>query len=242
MNLWPLVDLLTRRFFMRAYRVTILGGEHIPPHGPAILAANHESILDPWFVAVCTPRQVHYLAKAELFRYPGLRAILNGLGCVPVVRGSDGGVAIDHAERLLREGKLVGVFPQGTCLPHRPRPFRRGAARLALATGAPLIPLALIGTERALHPGTHRIGFPKVTIAVGKPLHVESHTPSKPSAAELTSRLEATVAALYAPYGDPQHAWSDHTGPSTGSLDREDQTDLSPLNQDDRIADSSSDA
>jgi len=207
MNIYPFVDLLTRRFLMRAYKITILGQEHIPTHGPAILAANHESVLDPWFLGTCTPRQVHYLAKAELFRYPGVRAVLNGLGCVPVARGFDRGKAVDHAARLLREGKLVGVFPQGTCLPHRQRPFRRGAARLALATGAPLVPFALIGTELALQPRTHRIGFPTVTIAVGEPIKVDTNAGSQEAATQLTTRLEAAVAALRAPYGDPRHAW-----------------------------------
>ena len=200
MNLYPLVDLLTRRYVMRAYGVTILGKEHIPTSGPAILAANHESSLDPWFIGVCTPRQMHYMAKAELFRYPGLRAVLDGLGCVPVMRGSDRGAAIGQAARLLEAGKLVGIFPQGTCLPLPERPFRRGAARLAIATGAPLVPVALIGTEQALQPRTHRIGFPKVTIAIGEPLVAGSEMNG--AAGELTSRLESAIEALRAPYSD----------------------------------------
>ena len=200
------MDLVTRRFMMWAYKLTILGQEHVPQSGPAILAANHESVLDPWFLATCTPRQVHYLAKAELFRYPGIGAILRGLGCVPVVRGADRGVAVDHAARLLDEGKFVGIFPQGTCLPLKRRPFRRGAARLALATGAPLVPLALIGTELALQPRTHRIGFPSVTVIAGEPLDLDTTTVSNAATTELTARLEAAVAELRAPYDDPPDA------------------------------------
>jgi len=207
MNLYPAVDRLTRGLMMRAYKIRILGGERIPAGGPVVLASNHESILDPWFLGTATPRQVHYLTKAELFHYPVLKQILEGLGCIPVRRGSDQGEAVDRGAEVLGRGEVVGIFPQGTCLPHRSRPFRRGAARLALAAGAPLVPVLLVGTERSIQPRTHRIGFPQVTIVVGDPLHVESQEPTREAAAELTEQFEQAIAALREPYGEPDHAW-----------------------------------
>jgi 1-acyl-sn-glycerol-3-phosphate acyltransferase len=206
-NLYPLMDRLTRPVMMRAYAIRILGGEHIPASGPCVLASNHESILDPWFLGTATPRQVHYLTKAELFRYPVLKQILEGLGCIPVRRGSDQGEAVDRGAEVLERGEVIGIFPQGTCLPHRERPFRRGAARLALAVGAPLVPVLLVGTERSIQPRTHRIGFPHVTIVVGEPLRVERREPTREAASELTGRLEQAIAGLRTPYGEPHHAW-----------------------------------
>jgi 1-acyl-sn-glycerol-3-phosphate acyltransferase len=206
-NLYPLVDRLTRPLMMRAYKIRILGGERIPASGGCVLASNHESVLDPWFLGTATPRQVHYLTKAELFRYPVLKQVLEALGCIPVRRGSDQGEAVDRGAEVLGHGEVVGIFPQGTCLPHRKRPFRRGAARLALSTGAPLVPVLLVGTEHAIQPRTHKIGFPQVTIVVGEPLQVERQEPTREAATELTGRFERAIAELRKPYGEPDHAW-----------------------------------
>ncbi len=207
MKLYPLVDRLTRGPMMRAYKIRHLGAERIPASGPVVLASNHESLLDPWFLGTVTPRPVHYLTKAELFRYPVLKQLLEGLGCIPVRRGADQGRAVDAGVEMLERGEVIGIFPQGTCLPHRVRPFKRGAARLALEAGAPLVPVLLVGTEHSIQPRTHRIGFPKVKIVVGEPLHVERQEPTREAATELTERLEQAIAELREPYGQPDHAW-----------------------------------
>ena len=78
MSLYPLVDGLMRPFMLRAYKIRHIGLERVPQTGPVVLAANHESILDPWFLGTVTKRPVHYLTKAELFRYPLLRQVLEG--------------------------------------------------------------------------------------------------------------------------------------------------------------------
>lgn len=207
MNLYPLVDRLTRPLMNRAYKIRHLGAEQIPASGPVVLAANHESILDPWFLGTVTPRQVHYLTKSELFRYPVLKQVLEGLGCIPVRRNGDMGRALDAGGDVLEQGEVIGIFPQATCLPYRDRPFRRGAARLAIATGAPLVPVLLVGTERSIQPRTHRIGFPDVTIVVGDPLRTEKGEPTRGAATELTDRLEQAIADLREPYGEPDHVW-----------------------------------
>jgi 1-acyl-sn-glycerol-3-phosphate acyltransferase len=206
-NLYPLVDRLTRPAMNRLYKIHHVDADRIPATGPVVLASNHESILDPWFLGTATPRQVHYLTKEELFRYPVLRQILAGLGCIPVRRRGDMGRAVDAGVEVLGHGEVIGIFPQGTCLPYRNRRYLRGAARLALAAGAPLVPVLLVGTERSIQPRTHRIGFPRVTIAVGEPLHVERQEPTREAATELTERLEQAIVALREPYGEPDHAW-----------------------------------
>jgi len=208
-RLYPCVDAVSRPLMNNLYRIRHLGSDRVPASGPVVLAANHESVLDPWFLGTVTPRPVHFFAKAELFRYPPLREILQGLGGIPVRRGADMGRAFEAGVEALGRGEALGIFPQGTCLPYRHRPFRRGAARLALATGATLVPVLLVGTERSIQPRTHRIGFPRVTIAVADPIAVARQDPTRTAAIDLTDRLEQAVAGLREPYGPPDHAWFD---------------------------------
>ncbi|HST26168.1 MAG TPA: lysophospholipid acyltransferase family protein [Gaiellaceae bacterium] len=209
MILYPLVDRVSRPAMNRVYRIRRLGAERVPATGPVVLAANHESILDPFFLGTVTPRPVHFFAKAELFRVPLLGQVMRGLGGIPVRRGRDMGRAVDEGVEVLDRGELIGIFPQGTCLPFRNRRLQRGAARLALAAGAPLVPVLLVGTERSIQPRTHRIGFPQVTIVVGEPLRVERQEPTRAAAIELTNRLQQALSGLREPYGEPEHAWFD---------------------------------
>jgi 1-acyl-sn-glycerol-3-phosphate acyltransferase len=209
LSLYPYVDALSRPLMNRVYRIRHLDADRIPAEGPVVLAANHESILDPFFLGTVTPRPIRYLTKAELFRSPVVGWVLRSLGGIPVRRQGDMGRAADAGLGALANGEVVGIFPQGTCLPYRDRPFRRGAARLALAAGAPLVPVLLVATERALQPRTHRVGFPEVTIAVGEPLLPEDDETGRRAARKLTDRLEQAIAELRAPYGPPRHAWID---------------------------------
>jgi 1-acyl-sn-glycerol-3-phosphate acyltransferase len=208
-NLYLAVNRVCRPLMMRAYGIRHVGAESIPASGPVVLAANHESIIDPFVLGTVTPRPIHYLTKAELFSYPLVGHVLRGLGGIPVRRDGDMGRGADAGLGALERGEMIGVFPQGTCLPYRDRPFRRGAARLAIAAGAPLVPVLLVGTERAIQPRTHRIGFPRVTVVVGEPLRAEGEQPARAAAAALTERLEHALATLRLPYGPPDHAWFD---------------------------------
>ena len=189
-----------------AFRIRPDGWERIPA-GPAVLAANHDSVIDPFFLPIATRRVVHFMAKAELFRFPLLRQAMLSAGTFPVERGAGDGSAIARGVELLRQGELVSVFPQGTCLPYRERPWRRGAARLALGAGAPLVPMCLIGTEGVVRPHRVRLGWSRVRIRVGEPLAPEG------TAAELTERLEAAVEELRRPFGPPAHVWIDGAAP-----------------------------
>ena len=129
----PLYTLLEvtgfRRWFARLYRLELHHGERVPASGPVILVANHESMIDPWILALATRRPVRYMAKAELFEYPVLRTIMRAFGTFPVERGTGDRAALGRAATLLDDGEVLGIFPQGTCLPHRNRPWHRGAAR-----------------------------------------------------------------------------------------------------------------
>ena len=194
--MYTFVETLLRPAFMFVYRVRITGREHVPASGPCVLAANHVSVLDGFFLGIAVTRQVRFMAKSELYRVPVVKQILLAAGAFPVRRGADAGRAVAAGVKLLEQGAVVGLFPEGTSLPDEKRGYKRGAARLALATGAPLIPVALIGTHLTLEPRTHRISLPRVRIVIGEPLRVERQEPTEEAATELTARLQQAIETL----------------------------------------------
>ena len=195
---------LIRPLLGALYRVEGDGWERIPASGAAVLAANHDSLIDPFILGVATPRVIHYMAKAELWRYPVLKQALQGFGAFPVRRNQGDAGAVEYGRGVLERGELVGMFPQGTCLPHRDRPWRRGAARLAKEAGVPLVPVCLVNTERALRPRRPKLGLPKVFVHVAEPLD-----PGEGTVEELTAEAARRVDELRHPYGPPAHAWYD---------------------------------
>jgi 1-acyl-sn-glycerol-3-phosphate acyltransferase len=194
--MYTIIETILRPIFMAVYRVRITGREHVPASGPCVLAANHVSVMDGFFLGVAVTRQVRFMAKAELYRVPGIKQILVAAGAFPVERGADAGRAVAAGVKLLEQGAVIGLFPEGTSLPDQKRGYKRGAARLALATGAPLIPVALVGTHLTLEPRTHRIRLPRVRIVIGEPLIVERQEPTEAAATELTARLQAAIETL----------------------------------------------
>lgn len=185
-------DLLERSGFRelarRLYGVEISGVERIPASGPVILVANHESLFDPWILALATPRQVRYMAKAELWRFRPVARVLESFGAFPVERGAGDTTAISRAAELLRDGEVLGIFPQGTSKRLPGRRYHRGAARLALSTGAPIVPVRLVGTR-----GFPRPGRPPVRVVVGEPIVVPSGAPTIAEAKTLTRRIERVL-------------------------------------------------
>ena len=194
--MYTIVETILRPLLMFVYRVRITGREHVPETGPCVLAANHVSVLDGFFLGIAVTRQVRFMAKVELHRVPIVKQILDGAGTFPVERGADAGRAVAAAVNLLEQGAVVGVFPEGTSLPDKKRGYKRGAARLALATGAPLVPVALVDTHLTLEPGTHRIRLPRVRIVIGEALRVERQVPTDKAATELTARLQKAIESL----------------------------------------------
>jgi 1-acyl-sn-glycerol-3-phosphate acyltransferase len=206
-TLYTPIGLVLVRPFLAALRPVVSGRERIPKKGPAILAANHESVVDPFVLGMATWREIRWVAKAELWKRRLYRPFLAAFGTIPIERGGGDHAAVADARRVLERGGLVGIFPQGTCLPYRRRPFQRGAARLALQTGAPIVPIALVNTEKVLPPGRFRPGFPRPRIIVGDPIAVARGEPTRQSAAEVTEQIERAIVDLRQPYGEPAHAW-----------------------------------
>jgi len=176
-----------REFLRRVYRIEVVGAERIPASGPVILAANHESIWDPFILGVATPREIHYMAKSELFESRLLGKVMRSLNAFPVERGGGDQAAMSEAGRLLAGGAVLGIFPQGTSKPERQIGWHRGAARLAIASGAPLVPVRLTGTRRVPLPT-------RIRIVVGEPIAVPVGRPTIAAAKGLTERLEQAVA------------------------------------------------
>jgi 1-acyl-sn-glycerol-3-phosphate acyltransferase len=143
-------------------------------------------------VLVLAARQpLHFLAKVELWRFRPGAWLMDALGGIPIRRDRRDLVSVGRAEELLRAGETVALFPEGTV---RGGTWTRGAARLALLTGAPIVPVRIVGTKRALTRG--RIGFPKLRVVVGEPIEVEPARPTVAAARELTAALEAAVRRL----------------------------------------------
>lgn len=174
------------------YRVDVRGTERVPRRGPVVVVANHESLLDPFLLAAAIPRPMRFLAKAELWNAPLLHTMLDVLDAIPVERGRSDVRAIASAVAALEAEEVVAIFPQGGV--RRDGPWLRGAARIALAAGAPLLPVRLLGTRAALGPGT--FGFPPLAVLIGEPLEVARAVPTIEQARALTGRLQAAVEAL----------------------------------------------
>jgi 1-acyl-sn-glycerol-3-phosphate acyltransferase len=170
------------------YRIEIVGC--VPP-GPVIVAANHESLLDPPLLALTARQPLHFLAKVELWRYRPGAWLMDALGGIPIRRDRRDLLSVGRAAELLQAGESVALFPQGTVLGGA---WTRGAARLALATGAPLVPVRIVGTKRALSSG--RIAFPRIRLVVGEPIPVERAKPTVAAARALTEQLESQVSTL----------------------------------------------
>jgi glycerol-3-phosphate dehydrogenase (NAD(P)+) len=180
-------------FFLVYFRLQRVGREHLPRSGPLLLAANHRSFLDPFVIGTLVRRPVYYMAKRELFEKRWQAWVLNALGAFPVDRGAGDGDAMRTAREILARGDCVVVFPEGTRV--RTGPLgepRRGIGRLALETGAPVAPVAVIGSD-AVRRGW-RIRPRKVRLRVGRPLRyptVESCSPAL--AAAVTERIWACI-------------------------------------------------
>ena len=187
MSLYDFVhQIVACRLLRRAYRIEVVGAERLPATGPVIFAANHDSVFDPFAVGVATTRAIHYMAKAELFRWRPLAYVVRSLNAFPVERGGGDQAAITEAGRLLANGEVIGIFPEGTSKPSRKNGWHRGAARLALSTGVPLVPVRLTGTRRLPLPT-------RVRIVIGEPIVVPAQRPTIAAARALTERLERAV-------------------------------------------------
>lgn len=203
---WTLRAILVPAFLVY-FRMQRIGREHLPKQGPLLLAANHRSFMDPFVIGMLVRRPVYYMAKRELFEKRWQAWILNRLGAFPVDRGQGDAAAIETARAILQRGDCVVLFPEGTRTRRGPlsQP-KRGIGRLALETGVPVAPVAVIGTE-AVRRGW-RIRPRKVRARVGRPLSFPTAGSSSPSlAVAVTDRVWSCVSLQWEWLGGaPAHA------------------------------------
>jgi 1-acyl-sn-glycerol-3-phosphate acyltransferase len=160
------------------FRPWVEGAEHIPTEGGAILASNHLSFSDSIFLPLKVPRRVTFLAKADYFTGKGIKGMLtkgfmSGVGQVPIDRsgGAASEAALRTAKRILSEGNLLGLYPEGTRSPDgRLYRGKTGVARMALEAGVPVIPVAMINTDVVQPTGKKIPRLGRVGIRIGEPL------------------------------------------------------------------------
>jgi 1-acyl-sn-glycerol-3-phosphate acyltransferase len=183
------------------YRPTVEGLENIPGTGPVILAANHLSFVDSMIIPIVVPRRVYFLAKAEYFEGTGVRGALSrwfftGMGNIPVRRGQGRSArdSLDTVIKVLEDGGAFGIYPEGTRsldgMLHR---GRTGVARIALESGAPVVPIGLVGTDKVMAVGRKLPKIVPVTVRFGKPLDFSRYAGMQDSLPVLRSVTDQIV-------------------------------------------------
>ncbi len=159
-------------------RPRVTGLENLPKDGPAILASNHLAVMDSFFLPLMVPRPIKFLAKSEYFTGKGPKGafkkwFFSSVGCIPIVRGSADAAqdALNAGIGALEQGQLLGLYPEGTRSPDgRLFKGKTGMARMALETGAPIIPVAMVDTEKFNPPGSTLPRPTRVRVRIGAPL------------------------------------------------------------------------
>lgn len=150
---------------------TSIGEENIPKTGGVIIAPNHISYADPPLVGAGMRRPIHFMAKEELFKVPVLGMFIRYAGCFPVKRGKADRQALKRAIGMLEQGKVICIFPEGTRSPDgKLQDPELGLGLVALKSRAPVIPTAVIGTDRVLPAHSKRPGRFRTKIVYGEPL------------------------------------------------------------------------
>ena len=188
-------------FLMILFRPKVKGLRHVPASGPLIIASNHLSFSDSIFMPLVVPRKVTFLAKSEYFTSPGPKGLMKkltfiALGQVPVDRsgGRRSEAALITGLKVLAEGKCLGIYPEGTRSPDgRLYKGRTGIARLAIESGAPIIPVAMFNTEKIQPTGTVVPKVMRVKMIFGEPMYFEGDSTDLQYLRDVTDQIMATI-------------------------------------------------
>ena len=155
---------LSKVFFKIFYKVSFYGLENVPGQGALIICSNHISMLDMFLFGPMIPRRIYFMAKQELFKIPVLKSILKSLGAYPVNRGHGDLYAAKTTLKLIQEGKIVGIFPEGRRrkVSKKKQKPKSGAILFSIESGVPIVPVGIFGNYRL---------FSKMRVFYGKPYY-----------------------------------------------------------------------
>lgn len=188
-----------RIIFKILFRLSVYGQENIPDTGAAVLVANHSSYLDPPVLAVSCKRHISFMSKASLFKVPILKSCLRSFEAFPVNRGKADIRAFKTAIGRIKEGRLISLFPEGTRQhlgPKKLGPMHDGAAYLILKSGVPLIPVGISGTDKIMPKGHHFPRFPRISVKIGDPIHIDTQKPDQAKILEISKTMEEAIISL----------------------------------------------
>lgn len=188
MNLYPLGKFLVSTIFYPLYRIKVIGKENFPKEGGVLLCTNHIDNLDPPVVGITCPRTVHFMAKEELFELPLLKSILPRVNAFPVKRGMSDRQAMRTGLSVLKEGKVVGLFPEGTrSKDGQLQKGLAGAGFFALRGNATVMPCAIIGPYKPFRP---------LKVVYGKPIDMTPYREQKTPVEEVTAMIMEEIRKL----------------------------------------------
>lgn len=175
-------------YYKSLYKIEVIGVENVPKDGGVLLCSNHISNNDPPLVGVVCPREISFMAKEELFKMPVMKTVMHGIRAFPVKRGMSDRNALKAGLSLLKEGNVLGLFPEGT----RSKTGELGAGLagagfFALRSNAAVVPCAIIGPYKR---------FSKIKVVFGKPIDFEPIRASKLSAQEATDIIMKSISEL----------------------------------------------
>jgi len=179
------------------YRVRAIGVENVPKRGALILAPNHFSQMDHFFVGLYLRRKVRFMAKSQMFGPPVLTYVYKHGGVFPVRRGHHDEEAIETARTILSQGEMLLVYAEGgRSRSGKLKEVKPGVGRIALESGAPVVPVAIHGSEKVRR--WKRLSFPKVTVRFGEPLSFPpEQTSTRERQLEVAEQIFAPVRAMY---------------------------------------------
>lgn len=189
---------------MLAFRPKVRGLRHVPSKGPVIIASNHLSFSDSIFMPLVVPRKVTFLAKSEYFTSPGAKGLLKkltfiALGQVPVDRsgGRRSEAALITGLKVLAEGNCIGIYPEGTRSPDgRLYKGRTGIARLAIESGAPVVPVAMFNTDKIQPTGKVIPNVKRVEMHFGEPMYFDGDSTDLEHLRDVTDQIMNSIQAM----------------------------------------------
>jgi 1-acyl-sn-glycerol-3-phosphate acyltransferase len=224
--LYVLGRILLVPLFRLIYRPRVIGRENVPASGPVILASNHLSFIDSVVIPLVAPRRVRFLAKSFYFTQPGLKgriskAFFSAIGAVAVERGAGQAAldALEQSKRILDDGNAFALYPEGTrSLDGRLYRGRTGVAWLAFSTGAPVVPVGLIGTDRLQPVGTRIPRLHRITVEFGQPLDLcaQGRTDSSRARRQATDQVMEAIGRL----SRQEEAHCYNEAPPAGAVER----------------------